>query len=244
MTESSNATNVSFLRHGAFFGPEDSQDKVLNIIGVGATGSWVGLLAAKMGWQHFRVWDADIVESHNLPNQIYDLSQVGLKKVEAFKQKLLEFNPDVTVEIYDKFFTSTEDRDMLEDFVFIAVDSLSARKDIVQCLSSHLLVDYAFETRMGFEHAEMNIINPSYSTQIEAYLSTLKTDEEVTESACNARIITTLTCIVASSVVHTICGLAAQGRHNKTYSPLTKQIFSLPSDINTSLSTFTLGEET
>ena len=243
MTELSEATNVYFLRHGAFFGPEDSQDKILNIIGVGATGSWVGLLAAKMGWQHFRVWDADVVESHNLPNQIYDLGQVGLPKVEAFKQKLLQFNPGVIVETHDVFFTSGEHRDLLEDFVFIAVDSLSARKDIVQGLESHLLVDYAIESRMGFEHAEINIIDPAFSTQIESYLSTLKTDEEVTESACNARIITTLTCIIASSIVHTICGLAAQERHEKVYSPASKQIFSLPSDINNSLSTFTLGEK-
>ena len=96
---------------------------------------------------------------------------------------------------------------------------------------------------MGFEHAEINIIDPAFSTQIESYLATLKTDEEVTESACNARIITTLTCIIASSIVHTICGLAAQERHERAYSPISKQIFSLPSDINNSLSTFTLGEK-
>ena len=177
------------------------------------------------------------------PNQIYDLGQVGLPKVDAFKQKLLQFNPEVIVETHNVFFTSQEHRDLLEDFVFIAVDSLSARKDIVQGLESHLLVDYAIESRMGFEHAEINIIDPAFSTQIESYLSTLKTDEEVTESACNARIITTLTCIIASSIVHTICGLAAQERHEKVYSPASKQIFSLPSDINNSLSTFTLGEK-
>jgi|13_taG_2_1085334.scaffolds.fasta_scaffold00011_30 molybdopterin/thiamine biosynthesis adenylyltransferase len=244
MTESFNATNVSFLRHGAFFGPEDSQDKVLNIIGVGATGSWVGLLAAKMGWQHFRVWDADIVESHNLPNQIYDLEQVGLPKVTAFKQKLLQFNPEVVVETNNKFFLSEQDKDNLEDYVFVAVDSLSARKDIIEGVRSHLLLDYVIETRMGFEHAEINIIDPAYSAQIDSYLSTLKTDEEVTESACDARIITTLTCIVSSSVVHTLCGLAAQDRHGETYTPQPKQIFSLPSNINTTLSTFTIGSKT
>lgn len=243
MTELSNRTNVSFLRHGAFFGPEDSQDKVLNIIGVGATGSWVGLLAAKMGWQHFRVWDADVVESHNLPNQIYDLDQVGMSKVHAFRDKLLQFNPEVIVEVYDEFFISEVHNDLLEDYVFVAVDSLSARKDIVAGLESHLLVEHVIETRMGFEHAEINIINPAYSSQIQAYLNTLKTDEEVTESACNARIITTLTCIIASSVVHTICGLAAQDRHGEVYSPQSKQIFSLPSNINNPLSTFALGDK-
>jgi hypothetical protein len=239
--ESSNpTTNVSFLRHGAFFGPEDSQDKIFNIIGVGATGSWVGLMAAKMGWQHFRVWDADIVESHNLPNQIYDIGQVGMFKVDAFKQKLEQFNPNVTVETNNCFFESETHSMELEDYVFVAVDSLSARKDIFQGLEDHLLVEYAFESRMGFEHAEINIINPSYSSQIKEYLATLKTDEEVQESACNARIITTLTCIVSSTIVHTLCALSAQERHGESYTPPRKQVFSLPQNINNPLSIYNL----
>ena len=243
MAEESNPIthNVSFLRHGAFFGPEDSQDKVLNIIGVGATGSWVGYLAAKMGWQHFRVWDADIVETHNLPNQIYTINQVGMSKVDAFKQSLEIFNPQVIVETYNEFYTSAEHQHLVEDFVFIAVDSLSARQDIVEGLESHLLVDLIFESRMGFEHAEINILDPSRPSQIHEYLATLKTDDEVTESACNARIITTLTCIVASSIVHTICAFAAQDRHQQQYNINRKQVFSLPSNVNFPLSIYTPG---
>ena len=232
-------SNVSFLRHGAFFGPEDSQERILNIIGVGATGSWVGYLAAKMGWQHFRVWDADTVESHNLPNQIYDISQVGMPKVEAFKQKLLEFNPTVQVETYNEFYTSEKYRNELEDYVFVGVDTLFARKDIMEGAKSHLLIEGIFESRMGFQHAEINYLDPAYPSQVDEYLSLLKTDDEVEESACNARIITTLTCIIASNIVHTICALAAQERHGECYAPPKKQMFSLPSNINTPLSIHT-----
>ena len=231
--------NVSFLRHGAFFGPEDSQERTLNIIGVGATGSWVGYLAAKMGWQNFQIWDADTVESHNLPNQIYDISQVGMLKTEAFKQKLLEFNPMVQVQIHNEFYISEKHRNDLEDYVFVGVDTLFARKDIMQGMKSHLLVENVLESRMGFQHAEINSIDPAFPSQIHEYLSLLKTDKEVEESACNARIITTLTCVIASSIVHTICALAAQERHQKHYIPPRKQLFSLPSDINTPLSVHT-----
>ena len=75
---------VSFLRHSGWFGPETAGDTVLNIIGVGATGSHIGLYAAKMGFHNFQVWDLDIVENHNLPNQIYENEDIGSKKVDAF----------------------------------------------------------------------------------------------------------------------------------------------------------------
>jgi hypothetical protein len=196
---------VSFLRHNSFFGPEDTDQKVLNIIGVGATGSWVGLLAAKMGWHHFRVWDLDIVESHNLPNQIYDSKHIGMKKVDAFKEVLLRFNSNCIIETHDCFYTTDNFADSIEGAVFIAVDSLEARKDIMKGLKLNFLVDLILETKMGFTHAEMNFINPLDINYIDNYLSMLKDDDEVEESACNARIITTLTNIVSSTLVHELC---------------------------------------
>lgn len=230
-------TSVSFLRHGAFFGPEDSNDYVLNIIGVGATGSWVGLLAAKMGWHHFRVWDLDVVESHNCPNQIYDLSQVGQKKVDAFEQVLKRFNPNVTVEKHDCFFTSEQHKDLLEDAVFVAVDSLAARKDIMQGCKDNFMLDIIAESKMGFSHAEINLLDPDDTTSIDDYLSLLKTDDEVTESACNERIITTLTCIVASNIAHAICGFYSASRRKQPFTLPSKTIFNYE---NTTLTTYNL----
>jgi hypothetical protein len=231
-------THISFLRHGKFFGPEDVSDATLNIIGVGATGSWVGLIAAKMGWHNFQVWDSDVVESHNCPNQIYDLSQVGMKKVDAFEEVLKRFNPNVSIKKHDCFFTSDEHSDMLEDALFIAVDSLSARKDIVSCIDDNFFLDIVAETKMGFSHAELNLIDPSDETSIENYLSTLKNDDEVTESACNERIITTLTSIVASNVVHNLCTFYSSPRTGNEVKLPSKTIFNFNPD--STLTTYNL----
>lgn len=226
---------VSFLRHSAFFSPEDSNDLWFNIIGVGATGSWAGLLAAKMGWTNFRIWDLDVVESHNCPNQIYGLHQVGMKKVDAFEQSLTAFNPNIVIEKHDCFFESNLHADMLEDAVFVAVDSLSARKDIVSCLKDNVDVSIVFETAMGFEHATLNTFTPLDSDYIDSYLSVLKNDDEVEESACNARIITTLTNIVASTLVHTLCAYYASLRTQKPCVLMKKQLFSFNSNQNLTL---------
>lgn len=213
MTQSN---QVSFLRHNSFFGPEDCDDKVLNIIGAGATGSWVALLAAKMGWHNFKIWDQDLVESHNLPNQAYDVSHVGLLKVDALKNVLTTFNPQISVTTFPHFFEGSNASHLseLEDYVFVAVDSLSARKDIVENLIYHPFAHTLFETKMGFTHAALNIIKTNDKNSMVSFLNMLKTDEEVTESACNERIITTLTNVVSSNLVHFLCAHASLERRN------------------------------
>jgi len=204
--------SVSFLRHGAFFAPEDAASTVLNIIGVGATGSWIGLLAAKMGWQRFRVWDADVVASHNLPNQIYDTCQINKLKVEAFKEKLTDFNPLIEVETIPRFFTTEEDSDILEGVVVIAVDTLSARKDIYHSVKNNYLIYNVLETKMGFKHATITLLDPLDESSLDNWYGLLKDDSEVQEAACNERIITTLTNIVASTSVHYLCAITASSR--------------------------------
>ena len=227
---------VSFLRHNAFFGPEDSNDYTLNIIGVGATGSWVGLLAAKMGWHNFQVWDLDVVESHNCPNQIYNSTHVGMKKVDAFEQVLKSFNPNISVIKHPYFFDPAEGHlDLVEDFCFLAVDTLSARQEIVsEMLRTNKLheLNLLFETKMGFNHAELNIFSSLDTNKLSNYLKCLKTDAEVKESACNERIITTLTNIVASTLVHNLCDYASSIRRDTSFSIKNKTIFQFTDRLN------------
>ena len=228
-------TQVSFLRHGAFFGPEDAENKTFCLIGAGATGSWTALMAAKMGWHNFLVWDADIVESHNLPNQAYDIEHLGQKKVFALKQVLERFNPNISVKTYDHFFDANNPDHLseLSDYVFIAVDSLDTRKDIYEAIKLHPFVNVIFETRMGFTHAELNIVDSSDVTKIDELISMLKTDEEVTEAACNERIITSLVTIVSSALVHHLCYHASSHRTQSEFNSFGKTIFNLSPHLTT-----------
>jgi molybdopterin/thiamine biosynthesis adenylyltransferase len=223
---------VSFLRHSAFFGPEDANKYVLNIIGVGATGSWIAMLAARMGWHKFRVWDLDIVESHNLPNQIYTHDDIGKKKVTALKEQLLRFNPEVEVETHDYFFESEKHKDLLQGPVIITVDSLSARKDIADAINGNWNVVHAFETRMGFTHAEINYLDCLDVESVDNFKNLLKNDSEVTEAACNERIITTLTCQVAATVVHLLCALVTKDRNKNEVQIKNKIIFTNTPNLN------------
>ena len=228
-------TQVNFLRHGAFFGPEDANQNTFCIIGCGATGSWAAIMAAKMGWHNFQLWDADLVESHNLPNQAFDLEHVGIPKVDALESVLKRFNPAVQIEKHNYFFdaTSQDHTDSLIDYVFIAVDSLDTRKQIYNSLILHPFVDLIFETRMGFVHSELNVLKTSDSKSINDLINMLKADSEVTEAACNERIISTLVTIVSSTLVHLLCAHASSKRTGNEFTSYGKTIFSLSPTLNT-----------
>lgn len=196
-------TQVSFMRHAGWFGPEDA--KTLNIIGVGATGSYIGLVAAKMGFHHFRIWDGDIVETHNLANQIYDVCHVGQPKVDAFEEVLKRFNPQIKVEKYNKFFTSEEDKAKLEGPLVLTVDTMSARKDIYDSFKLNWRIKNVYETRLGFDYGELNIVDTLNTGQTEDWLSSLRDDKDIPDGPCNLRICTTLVTLIASYTVHCIC---------------------------------------
>jgi hypothetical protein len=108
----------------------------------------------------------------------------------------------------------------------MTVDSLSARRDICESLKGNWNVEHAFETRMGFTHAEINYLNCLNSNAVETFQKLLKSDSEVTEAACNERIITTLTCQVAATVVHLLCSLYSKERNNNEVQIKNKIIFT------------------
>jgi hypothetical protein len=196
-------SRVSFLRHAAFFSPEFAKQP-LNIIGCGAMGSHIAVFAAKMGYHHFRLWDMDVVEEHNLPNQAFDLEHVGTLKVNALKAVLERFNPDVTVEVHTTPFDSA-DADLLEGPVVMAVDSMKARGIILDAAFLNPKVDKVFETRLGFDYGEVNVLDNMNPSQVKNFRTGLIDDDKVPEGPCNLRICTTLVGMVSSWTVHTLC---------------------------------------
>lgn len=201
-------SRVSFLRHAAWFSPEFAK-KPLNVIGCGAMGSHIALSAAKMGFHRFHLWDMDIVEEHNLPNQAYDVEHIGKFKVDALKSVLERFNPEVTVEVHNACFGSA-DAGLLEGPVVLAVDSNKARKEIVDASFLNFKVDKIFETRLGFDYGEVNILDNMNPAQVNNFKAGLLDDDKVPDGPCNQRICTTLVGMVSSWTVHTLCDYQAK----------------------------------
>ena len=60
-----------------YFQPEKLTDRV-HIIGCGSVGSTVAENLARSGVTKFTLWDFDVVEPHNLANQMFREKDVGL----------------------------------------------------------------------------------------------------------------------------------------------------------------------
>lgn len=213
------------MRHAGFFGPEDA--KTLNIIGVGATGSNIGMLAAKMGFHKFKVWDADIVENHNLPNQIYDLEHVGQRKVDAFASIIKRFNPNATVETHPYFFDSSHKELITDGPLVLTVDTMSARKEIHSVFHMNWKINKVYETRLGFDFGELNIVDNMNFTESNNWLNCLLDDSQMEEGPCNLRICTTLVGLVASYTVHSICAMMSAKRTGLDVNFQNKTLFNL-----------------
>jgi hypothetical protein len=198
----------------------------LIIIGCGAVGSHVGLCAAKMGFSNFVLFDADIVEEHNLPNQTYEPEHVGQPKVEALAAVLKRFNPEIQVECRNEFFTEAY-ASALQGFVVIATDNMESRKMLIKLATLNPLVDGMFEARLGFDYGEVNIVDPLSVVDCDNFANGLRDDSDIPEGPCNLRICTTLVGIVTSHLVHQMCAAVVARKNSAEWQYKRKNIFNL-----------------
>lgn len=77
------------------------------IVGVGGLGSPVSMYLAAAGVGRIGLVDYDVVDFTNLQRQIiHGTSKMGDRKVASARERLLDINPSITVDMYDEPFTS------------------------------------------------------------------------------------------------------------------------------------------
>jgi adenylyltransferase/sulfurtransferase len=77
------------------------------IIGTGGLGSPTALYLAAAGVGRIGLVDYDVVDSSNLQRQvIHGTSGIDMLKVESARQRMLDLNPDIQVDVYNEPFTS------------------------------------------------------------------------------------------------------------------------------------------
>ena len=83
------------------------KDASVLLIGSGGLGSPIALYLAAAGIGRIGVVDYDVVEDSNLQRQvIHGTKQLGELKVESARQRMLEINPYIQVEVYNEVFSS------------------------------------------------------------------------------------------------------------------------------------------
>ena len=182
-----------------------SQIRIL-MIGAGGIGSFAAHALAKMGVENLQVWDKDLLESHNIPNQNFNLDQVGKSKVEALQHNIYEATHTNINAKYD-FFTS--DISYQPDIIISGVDSMVQRKLIYDGLKEETKSQpiYYLDARMSARAMSVFALRFDNPKSMERYASSLYSDAEAEQERCTAKSIihTPYACAyVLGTIVHAI----------------------------------------
>lgn len=143
--------SIDLSKSYEYFQPE-KVDARINIVGCGSVGATLAENLVRLGLTNLNLWDMDVVSPHNLANQIFRQQDIGHPKVEALVDILSEINPDIkeSVKVYEKGWTGQQ----LSGYVFLCVDNIELRKQIVEKHFDNPYVKAMFDFRTLLEAAQ------------------------------------------------------------------------------------------
>ena len=115
-------------------GMQKLQDAKVAIFGIGGVGSYVVEGLVRAGISSFILVDNDEVSISNLNRQIIATRKtIGMAKVEASKDRILEINPNANVEIYKEFFMPNSKAffDETVDYIVDCIDTVTGKIELV-----------------------------------------------------------------------------------------------------------------
>ena len=189
-----------------YFQPEKQKDRI-HIIGCGSVGSTVAEMLARSGVTNFTLWDFDVVEPHNLANQMFRQKDVNRTKVEALLDILTEINPEIsdTTTLKEEGWKGQQ----LSGYVFLCVDNIDLRREIVEMHIDNPYIKAMFDFRTRLEDAQHYAADWSDYKMKKDFLNSMnfshdEAKEETPVSACN----------VTLSVCPTVRVICARGVAN------------------------------
>ena len=177
---------MDLSRHISVFNPTAVKDDI-HIIGVGATGSFVAMMLARMGVPVINIYDFDDVEIHNIPNQYYDTGDLGKLKAEALADKLRLINPDITVNV-GKEAVTPEDVSKMSGYLFSLVDSMKVRKELWEAAKATTNLINVWESRLGSDQARVYSLPIEEGLNYARYEQDFYDDDNAEVSACGTSI--------------------------------------------------------
>ena len=140
------------------------------IFGVGGVGSFVveGLVRAGVG--HFVIVDDDKICLTNLNRQIIATRKtIGKYKVDVAKERILDINPNATVETYQEFYMPNSESNILKedlDYVVDCIDTVTAKIELVMnCKKMNIPIISAMGTGNKLDPSKFEITD-IYKTSV------------------------------------------------------------------------------
>lgn len=192
---------MDLSKHREFFNPDEFNDDI-HIIGCGAVGSTIAEQLARLGIKKIHLYDFDTVSTHNITNQMFFEQQIGQTKVEALTGLLKLINSDIVVIRHSE---GWKPGIPLAGYVFLAVDNIDTRNEIVKDNLYNPNIKAMFDTRMRLTDAQH--FAAKWTTEGKIFLQNTMnfTREEAAKSTPVSACGTTLS---VTPTVRIICSLA------------------------------------
>lgn len=197
---------LSLVKSYDFFKPEDCRER-LHIIGCGSVGSTLAELLARFGLTKLTLYDFDIVEPHNLANQMFRQEHNGVPKVDALAAMLAEINPEISNNL--KLVPEGYRDQRLSGYVFLCVDNIDLRREIATANKDNPHIKAMFDFRTRLTDAQHYAADWSDIKQVSDFLRSMDFthDEAAAETPVSA-------CNVTLSVAPTVRMICALGVSN------------------------------
>lgn len=141
--------NNTFIRTELLVG-SSAMDKLHNanilIVGVGGVGGYCVEMLVRSGIGHITIVDGDVIDDSNINRQIIALkSTVGKYKVDVFRDRLLDINPDLDITSKAIRYNEITSDDILSggfDYVVDAIDSVPDKLHLIvtaKCLGMNII---------------------------------------------------------------------------------------------------------
>lgn len=174
---------IDFTRQRDWFDPTSIESK-LTVIGAGGIGSLFTVMAGKLGIGEITIYDGDNVEIHNLPNQFFDLVDIGKMKVTSLGDAVARY----TIALVDEKPYKVESDTRLSGLVVSGVDSMSARKEIAAAVyANRFTIPRYWDARIGGEKIVIYSVNPKNPDEWRLFEKTLYSDEDAVDDPCTRR---------------------------------------------------------
>lgn len=121
------------------------------VVGVGGVGAYAAEMLARSGVERMTIADSDVVNPSNINRQLLAMtSTIGQPKVSILAQRLRDINPQIKLNIVEKYIKDELTDELLDsdkyDFVVDAIDTLAPK---VALIDGALKRNYPLVSSMG-----------------------------------------------------------------------------------------------
>ena len=195
---------INTLHHQEIFDAAAYADKQIVIVGLGAIGSRVFEALASTGLTNITCIDFDVVESHNLANQLFLKSDIGRSKVLACATWAKEKGCHTANMHFINGEVKPDCIGWLEEasVVICCVDTFKARKT-VQELATAAHAQVFIEAGMATGHCSTFMLNPLNKSSVREWTATLGDDDDPNYevSACGSGLTVGPTATISGNII-------------------------------------------